>query len=88
MELLREKLTEQVIGLCIKVHRALGPGFVERIYEEALCIELGKAGIAFERQKEIVVYYDEQEIGRHKLDLLIDSTLVLQHRGATTWIRV
>ncbi len=78
MPLLHEKLTEQVIGLCIKVHRALGPGFVEKFYEEALCIELRKAGLEFERQKEIVVRYDAIEIGRHRLDLVVVGTIILE----------
>jgi GxxExxY protein len=78
MSLLHEKLTEQIIGLCIKVHRVLGPGFVEKIYEEALCIELSAAGLPFERQKDVIVRYEGQEIGRHKLDLLIGSVVVLE----------
>ena len=82
MELLHAKLTEQIIGLCIKVHRALGPGFVEKMYEEAVCIELQKAGVKFERQKEIVVYYEGREIGRHRLDLLVESLVILELKTA------
>jgi GxxExxY protein len=81
---LYEQLTERLIGLCIKVHRALGPGFVEKMYEEALCIELHEAGIAFERQKEIVVCYEGREIGRHKLDLVIEDALILELKTART----
>ena len=82
MELLHARLTEQIIGLCIKVHRALGPGFVEKIYEEALCIEFQIAGVKFERQKEIVVYYEGREIGRHRLDLLVENQVVLELKTA------
>ena len=78
MALLHEKLTEQIIGLCIKIHRTLGPGFVEKMYEEALCIELRKAGIPYERQRDIAVFYEGHEIGRHKLDLLIENRLVVE----------
>jgi GxxExxY protein len=82
MGLLHEKLTEQIIGLCIRIHRTLGPGFVEKMYEEALCIELRKAGIPFERQKEIAVFYEGHEIGRHKLDLRIADRLVVELKAA------
>jgi GxxExxY protein len=82
MALLHEKLTERIIGVGIKVHRTLGPGFVEKIYEEALCIELRRAGVAFERQREVVIYYEGQEIGRHKIDLLIGNTLILELKTA------
>jgi GxxExxY protein len=78
MELLHERLTEQIIGLCIRIHRKLGPGFVEKMYEEALCIELRQAGIDFERQKDVVVFYDGQEVGWHRLDLLIENRLVIE----------
>ena len=51
MDLIEAELSEKIIGCCIKVHRALGPGFLEKVYEEALAIELSKAGEKFERQK-------------------------------------
>ena len=66
------------MGCGIQVHKALGPGFLEKIYEEALCLELTKAGLRFERQKIVVVAYDEQPIGEHRLDLLVEDTVVLE----------
>lgn len=75
-------LTERLIGAAIEVHRALGPGFLESFYEEALCIELSERGIPFERQKTIKITYRNQPIGEHRLDLLIDGKLVVELKAA------
>ena len=72
------ELSERVIGAAIEVHRSLGPGFLESFYEEALCIELSVRGIAFERQFPVIVLYRNQEIGSHRLDLLIEGRLVIE----------
>lgn len=78
MPLIHAELSERIIGCCIKVHRALGPGFLEKIYEEALCRELDKVGLRYERQKTIVVFYDGKPIGEHRLDLLLEGLVVLK----------
>ena len=71
-------LSERVIGAAIEVHRSLGPGFLEAFYEEALCIELTARGVGYERQFPVSVLYRNQEIGSHRLDLLIEGRLVLE----------
>jgi GxxExxY protein len=73
-----DALTHAVIGAALEVHRHLGPGFLENVYEEALCIELADQGIAFERQKEISVLYKDREIGKHRVDLLIGRLLIVE----------
>jgi GxxExxY protein len=78
MPLAHEELTEQIIGGAIEVHRRLGPGFLEAIYEKALVIELEKRGLRVERQVEIPIQYDGFEVGRHILDLIIESTIVVE----------
>jgi GxxExxY protein len=78
MEFIHSALSEQIIGCGIRVHKALGPGFLEKIYEEALCIELTKAGLGFERQRLIIVAYEGQPIGEHRLDLLVESKVVVE----------
>jgi GxxExxY protein len=78
MKLIHADLSERIIGCCLCAHRALGPGFLEKIYEEALCLELGKAGLAFERQKTVVIAYDGKAIGEHRLDLLVAGTVVVE----------
>jgi GxxExxY protein len=72
------RLTGRVIGCVIRVHQELGPGFLEGIYRRALVLELNGAGIAIEAEKEIVVTYHGQEVGRHRLDLLVEAQLVLE----------
>jgi len=71
-------LTERIIGCAIEVHKKLGPGFLESIYENAFIIELQKQNLQVERQQEVVIKYDSVEIGRHRLDLIIDDTIVVE----------
>lgn len=71
-------LTEKVIGCAIKVHRELGPGFLEIMYERALLHELGKAGLKTENQKPVTVYYDGIEIGEHRADILVEDRVLVE----------
>ncbi len=73
-----EELSGKIISAAIEVHKQLGPGFLESIYEEALCRELRKRGIEFERQKEVKVFYDGAEIGKHRLDLIVEKEMVVE----------
>lgn len=57
-----ETLIQRIIGCAITVHRELGPGFVEKIYQRAFCLELQAQEIPFETEKEIMVHYRNQEI--------------------------
>jgi GxxExxY protein len=73
-----EALTEQIIGAAIEVHRRLGPGFLESVYEKALIIELKKRGLAVKDQVEFLIHYDNEEVGRHRLDLVVEDTIVVE----------
>ena len=73
-----EELTEKIIGCAIEVHKKLGPGFMESIYENAFILELQKKQMKFERQKEVNIEYDGIEVGRHRLDLVIEDTIVVE----------
>ncbi len=79
----RDELTEQIIGAAIEVHRVLGPGLLESIYEEALTVELGLRGIDFERQVEVDVVYKGHVIKGQRLDLLIESQVVVEIKAVT-----
>lgn len=72
------KLSHEVLGAALEVHRVLGPGFLESIYEEALCIELQERGIPFLRQPAIEVGYKGRHVGEGRLDLLIAGELVVE----------
>lgn len=76
--LLMEELTGKVIAAAIHVHKQLGPGFMEVIYEKALKIELEKRGIKFESQKQIQVNYEGQLVGTHVLDLMVEGQLIVE----------
>ncbi len=73
-----EDLTEKIIGCAIEVHKKLGPGFLESIYENAFIIELQKQHLQVERQREAIIKYDGIQVGRHRLDLIIDDTIVVE----------
>jgi GxxExxY protein len=74
----RDPLSRTVIGAAIEVHRSLGPGFLESVYEEALCHELSLRGISFERQKEIEICYKEKVIKGQRLDLVVGGAMVVE----------
>jgi GxxExxY protein len=78
MELEHQELTERIIGAAIEVHRRLGPGFLESIYEKSLVIELRKRGLMVESQKELIITYDGIEVGRHVLDLFVENTIIVE----------
>ncbi len=71
-------LAGEIISAAITVHKTLGPGFLESIYEEALGVELDYLKIPFERQKSVPLYYRDQVIGEHRLDLLIDGKIIVE----------
>ena len=62
---LDDPLTERIIGLAMKVHRVLGPGFLESVYRKALLLELRSAGTRAEEEKRISVFYEGQSVGDH-----------------------
>jgi GxxExxY protein len=62
----------------MEVHRLCGPGFSEKIYEEALARELSLRGIAFERQKKLAVSYKGSEIGEYFLDLVVEEKIIVE----------
>lgn len=72
------ELSGRVIGAAIKVHEGLGPGFLEALYEEALCIELRALGLDYQRQLSVPVRYRDTVIGEHRLDLLVANGIVLE----------
>jgi len=78
MALEHEDLTERIIGAAIEVHRRLGPGFLESVYERALVIELRKRGLAVQNQVELIIRYDGEEVGRHRLDLFVENTIIVE----------
>lgn len=73
-----DPLSNRIIGYAIEVHRQLGPGLLESVYEKALCVEFKNAGIHYERQKELPVVYKGNSIGIFRVDILVDNAIVLE----------
>jgi GxxExxY protein len=71
-------LTDSIIAAAVEVHRALGPGFVEQIYENALVVELASRGHTVERQVGFDVTYRSQLVGHHRADILVDGQIILE----------
>lgn len=73
-----DKLTERIIGCAIEVHRQLGPGLLESIYESALCVELEWEKIRFQRQVALPIEYRGRPLGEHGLDLIVEDMVVVE----------
>lgn len=71
-------ITEKIIGCAIEVHRILGPGLLESIYENALCHELNENGLSFSRQISVPVIYKGLNLGDYRLDLLVENEIIIE----------
>ena len=78
-----DPLTEQIISAAVEVHRLLGPGLLESIYEEALCHELSLRGIAFEQQKPMDILYKGKVIKGQRLDLVVNGQVVVEIKAVS-----
>lgn len=76
-------LTGKIIGAAMKVHSTLGNGFQEVIYQKALAIELGKQGLGFQREVEMPIYYDGQQIGTRRMDFLVENRIMTELKAIT-----
>ncbi|HEX8506856.1 MAG TPA: GxxExxY protein [Hymenobacter sp.] len=72
------ELTGKIIGCAMQVHRVLGTGFQEVIYQRALAIELEQCGLAAQRELEMPIYYRQKEIGSRRVDFLVDETILVE----------
>jgi len=82
-----DELTEQVIGCAYRVHNALGSGFLEKVYENALRIELSKNGMDVKQQHPIRVYYQDEVVGDYYADLLVNGCLILELKAVQSLTR-
>jgi len=71
-------LTGKIIGAAMEIHRQLGPGFLEGVYEEALAYELELQNINFEKQKEIPVFYKNKQVKQYTCDFLVDDKVIVE----------
>jgi len=73
-----DEITEKIIGAAIEVHRELGPGLLESIYEEALCYEFELQGMKYQRQVPADIIYKGKVIKGQKIDLLVENEVVVE----------
>jgi GxxExxY protein len=73
-----EQLSAQIIGAAIVVHKQLGPGFLESVYEQALAVEFRHVGLPFQRQFPVSLQYRGELIGEHRLDFLVAGRVVVE----------
>ena len=83
-----DPLTGAIIGAAIEVHRALGPGLLEGLYEDALCIELGDRRLRFERQRHIDVVYKGRNIGDMYADIIVENSVIVELKSVRKLERV
>lgn len=81
-------LARRVIDAAVEVHRHLGPGYSESVYENALAIELGLRGISFQRQAGFSVDYKGQEVGEGRMDLLVERLLIVELKAVDRFTEV
>jgi GxxExxY protein len=80
-----EDLSHQIIHSAITVHKTLGPGFLESIYQAALLIQLKKDGFSVEEQKEVTIYFDKKPIGIHRLDMVINNEIIVELKAVISF---
>jgi len=73
-----EELSSRILAAAIDVHKALGPGFVEPIYQKAMEVALQHRGIPFQKQREIHIFFEEVDVGVQRLDLVGGEQIILE----------
>ena len=76
--MLHEDITRRIIAAAMKVHSTLGNGFQEVIYQRAMAIEMPFQNLAFEREKEMPIYYREQQIGTRRVDFFVEGVVMVE----------
>ena len=77
-----KELTERIIACAFKVHQGLGSGFLEKVYENAMLIELQKCGVRVRQQAPIAVTYENQHVGEYFADLLVEDKVICELKAA------
>ena len=72
------QLTKQIIGLAIKIHKQIGPGFREKYYQRAMYLELQKTNLKFEREKKISIPYGKVMLGYHVVDFVMENKVIVE----------
>lgn len=84
MDLLHKEITEKIIKAFYKVYNTLGYGFLEKVYEKAMAIELRKMGVEVKCQYPITVYYESEIVGEYFADLIVNDIVVIELKASKT----
>lgn len=77
------EITKRIIGIAIKVHKTLGSGFIEKIYEKAINYELSRNGLGYQNQKIIKVQYENLLLGNQRIDFLIENEIIVEIKSVS-----
>ena len=78
-----KELTNKIIGCAITVHKIVGAGFLENVYEQSLCVELKLNNIPFTRQKIYSVFYKNHVVGKYLADIVIDNKVIVELKSVS-----
>jgi len=76
-------ITQRIIGCAMRVHSALGCGFPENIYYRAMAIDMKDEGLNFESEKEVIVYYKNQVVGKRKVDFMVEGVVSVEIKAVS-----
>ncbi len=80
-----EELSGRILEAVVQVHKALGPGFLEAIYEQAMAVAFRHRGIQFEKQKEVHIYFEGEDLGIHRIDLIVEGQIIVELKAVKTF---
>ena len=83
-----DELTKEIIACAYKVHNTLGAGFLEKVYENAMMIELRKHGLKAEQQKSIKVYYENEIVGDYYADLFVENEIIVELKAVENLAKI
>ena len=79
-------LTQRIIGCAIEVHRTLGPGLLESVYETAMCIEMDTAGLSYTHQTRLPAHYKGRLLGHYRIDLVVEDQVLVEIKSVERMI--
>ncbi len=84
MNLIHKEITDKILNAFYTVYGELGYGFLEKVYENALCVELENLGISYEKQKPIQVFYKDKMVGEYFTDIMVENKVIVELKAAET----
>ncbi len=83
-----KEITQRIISCALEVHSTFGPGLLESVYEEALAHEFTLRGVRYSRQKEIILKYKGKDVGKHRVDYLVEDEVVVELKAVEALHRI